>query len=384
MNVYFDNAATTKISENALNKMTEIMTEKFANPSSLSSAGFNAEKEILNAKKIISSYLNCQQNEVFFTSGATESINTVLNGIAKAYKRQGNHIITSTIEHPATFAPLEMLESEGISASYIETDENGRLNLDLLEKSITENTILVSIILVNNEIGTIQNVSEIGKIIKEKNSKTLFHVDAVQAVGKMEINVEKSKIDMLSASAHKFHGPKGIGVLYVKKGVKLLPFILGGGQQEGFRSGTENTEGIAAMAEALREDILTLKANHEKAYEIKKYLADKIITEIPNVKINGDSMEKSSPYILNVSFANIRSEVLLHSLEEKGILVSSGSACSSRSKKTSRVLKALKIEKAFENGTIRLSFSKYSSMAEASYFFEALKEIVPFLRKYNR
>ena len=375
MNIYFDNAATTKISELSLNKMIEVMTEKYANPSSLSSAGFMAEKEILSAKKIISSYLHCQQNEIFFTSGATESINTVLNGISKAYKRQGNHIITSTIEHPATLVPLANLENEGIITTYIETDEKGYLNLDMLEKSITDNTILVSIILVNNEIGTIQDVETIGKIIKEKNPKTLFHVDAVQGVGKMNINVEKSKIDMLSASGHKFHGPKGTGFLYVKKGVRLTPFIFGGGQQDGFRSGTENTEGICAMAEALKEDIESINENHENVYKIKNYLTEKILSEIPNTKTNGDSIENSSPYILNISFLNIRSEVLLHSLEDKGILVSSGSACSSKSKKASGVLKAINIDKAFENGTIRLSFSKYNTMEEAIYFLKRYKKL---------
>lgn len=383
MKVYFDNAATTRISKLSMQKMNDIMINNYGNPASAHNMGFEAEKEIINSKKILSGILGCKSSEIYFTSGGTESNNWVIEGIAKGYSRQGKHIISTKIEHPAILNPLKNLEENGFKVTYISVDNKGYINIDELKNCISSDTVLVSIMLTNNEAGTIQNIEEIGSIIKKKNQNTLFHTDAVQAFAKQKINVNKSKIDMLTASAHKFHGPRGIGILYIKEGIRIKPIILGGGQQNNMRSGTENTAGVAAMAVAAKENYDNLDQINLYIYKLKKALADGIL-QIPDTFINGDNLELSSPYILNVGFKNIRGQVLLNSLEQNKIFVSAGSACSSKNKHFSHVLTSMGIDKNIIEGSIRFSFSKYNTFEEVEFCIESLKKIVPILRKFNK
>ncbi len=365
MKVYFDNAASTKILPEAAQKMVEVMTDYYANPGASSVMGMEADNILKSSAKTISKLINADEKEIYFTSGGTEGDNWAIFGTAKGLKRRGKHIITTVIEHPAVSMPFKVLEEEGYEVTFLPVDEKGYINIEELKNAVREDTILVSIILINNEIGTIQNAEEIGKFIKEKNSNTLFHIDAVQAFGKYRIDVKKFKCDMLSVSAHKFNGPKGVGFFYMKKGVNVRPVLYGGGQQNNMRPGTENAAGAAAMAVAAEESYKNLEETNKKVFEIKKRIADRVLNEIEDTFINGDSIEKSSPYVLNIGFKNLRSEVLLHALEEKGVVVSAGSACNSRKKVQSSVLGAKTLE-------------------EADICVKALKETVPFLRRFNR
>ena len=384
MKVYFDNAASTKILPEAAQKMVEVMTDYYANPGASSVMGMEADNILKSSAKTISKLINADEKEIYFTSGGTEGDNWAIFGTAKGLKRRGKHIITTVIEHPAVSMPFKVLEEEGYEVTFLPVDEKGYINIEELKNAIREDTILVSIILINNEIGTIQNAEEIGKAIKEKNSNTLFHIDAVQAFGKYRIDVKKFKCDMLSVSAHKFNGPKGVGFFYMKKGVNVKPVLYGGGQQNNMRPGTENAAGAAAMAVAAEESYKNLEETNKKVFEIKKRIADRVLNEIEDTFINGDTIEKSSPYVLNIGFKNLRSEVLLHALEEKNVVVSAGSACNSRKKVQSSVLGALGLEDDDIQGSIRFSFSRFNTIEEADICVEALKETVPFLRRFNR
>ena len=384
MKVYFDNAASTKILPEAAQKMVEVMTDYYANPGASSVMGMEADNILKSSAKTISKLINADEKEIYFTSGGTEGDNWAIFGTAKGLKRRGKHIITTVIEHPAVSMPFKVLEEEGYEVTFLPVDEKGYINIEELKNAVREDTILVSIILINNEIGTIQNAEEIGKFIKEKNSNTLFHIDAVQAFGKYRIDVKKFKCDMLSVSAHKFNGPKGVGFFYMKKGVNVRPVLYGGGQQNNMRPGTENAAGAAAMAVAAEESYKNLEETNKKVFEIKKRIADRVLNEIEDTFINGDSIEKSSPYVLNIGFKNLRSEVLLHALEEKGVVVSAGSACNSRKKVQSSVLGALGLEDDDIQGSIRFSFSRFNTLEEADICVKALKETVPFLRRFNR
>ena len=384
MKVYFDNAASTKILPEAAQKMVEVMTDYYANPGASSVMGMEADNILKSSAKTISKLINADEKEIYFTSGGTEGDNWAIFGTAKGLKRRGKHIITTVIEHPAVSMPFKVLEEEGYEVTFLPVDEKGYINIEELKNAVREDTILVSIILINNEIGTIQNAEEIGKAIKEKNSNTLFHIDAVQAFGKYRIDVKKFKCDMLSVSAHKFNGPKGVGFFYMKKGVNVRPVLYGGGQQNNMRPGTENAAGAAAMAVAAEESYKNLEETNKKVFEIKKRIADRVLNEIEDTFINGDSIEKSSPYVLNIGFKNLRSEVLLHALEEKGVVVSAGSACNSRKKVQSSVLGALGLEDDDIQGSIRFSFSRFNTLEEADICVKALKETVPFLRRFNR
>ena len=382
--IYFDNAATTRAADEVAERVRYMLLENFGNPSAQSMMGVRAENELNDARKIMAKSINALPEEIYFTSGGTEDDNWAIFGTAEGYKRSGKHIITTSIEHPAVAEPMERLRQKGWDITVLDVDKNGYIDLDALMDSIREDTVLVSIILVNNEVGTIQDASAVGKLIKEKNPNTLFHADAVQAFGKYPIDVRKMNIDMLSMSGHKIHGPKGVGFFYMKKGLKVRPIIYGGGQERGQRSATENTPGIAGLAKAVELAMENMDASHEKVMEVKRTLAEGILRDIPKTHINGPSIEDASPYVLNVSFNGLRSEVLLHALEEKEIYVSAGSACSSKKKGGSHVLRSLGLSEERIEGAIRFSFCRYNTVDEAAACLEILKEKTAFLRKYMR
>ena len=382
--IYFDNAATTRALDEVADKVKYMLLENFGNPSSQNMAGVNAENEVIKARKIIAASINAEPDEIYFTSGGTESDNWAIFGTAKGYIRSGKHMITTAIEHPAVLQPMRELEKNGWDITILGVDEKGYINIDELKAAIREDTVLVSTILINNETGTIQNAEEISKAIKSVNPHTLYHVDAVQAYGKYSINVKKMGIDMLSVSGHKVHGPKGVGFFYMKKGLKVKPIIFGGGHERGQRSGTENTPSIVGLAEAVKIDMAEMDKAVEHIKLVKKTLAEGILNSIPMTYINGPSIEEGSPYVLNIGFEGLRSEVLLHSLEEKEIYVSAGSACNSKKKGASTVLSALGIDEKRIEGAIRFSFCRYNTVEEAEQCIEILKEKAAFLRKYMR
>ena len=382
--IYFDNAATTRALDEVADKVKYMLLENFGNPSSQNMAGVNAENEVIKARKIIAASINAEPDEIYFTSGGTESDNWAIFGTAKGYIRSGKHMITTAIEHPAVLQPMRELEKNGWDITILGVDEKGYINIDELKAAIREDTVLVSTILINNETGTIQNAEEISKAIKSVNPHTLYHVDAVQAYGKYTINVKKMGIDMLSVSGHKVHGPKGVGFFYMKKGLKVKPIIFGGGHERGLRSGTENTPSIVGLAEAVKIDMAEMDKAVENVKLVKKTLAEGILNSIPMTYINGPSIEEGSPYVLNIGFEGLRSEVLLHSLEEKEIYVSAGSACNSKKKGASTVLSALGIDEKRIEGAIRFSFCRYNTVEEAEQCIEILKEKAAFLRKYMR
>lgn len=384
MEVYFDSAATGKVLPEAVETMVKAMTEVYGNPSSASILGIEAGNVLKKSQEDIARIINAEPSEIYFTSGGTEGDNWAIFGTAYGYKRSGKHIITTNTEHPAINLPLEALKEEGFEIEKIGVDEKGYIDIEELKSKIRKDTILVSVILANNETGTVQDIEKIGQAVKEVNNDTLLHADAVQAFGKMKIDVKNSKIDMLSASGHKFGAPRGTGIFYMKKGLKVKPLMYGGGQQLNQRPGTENVAGAAAIAKAAEVCYKNLEENNEKIREIKKYIADRVLTEIPNTFINGDSIEKASPYVLNIGFMGLRSEVLLHALEAEGIYVSAGSACNSKKKVRSSVLSAMGKSDEEIEGSIRLSFSKFNTMEEAEYAVEKLKEQATLLRRFNR
>lgn len=385
MQAYLDNAATTRPFECVRDIMVRTLDVDYGNPSSMHIKGVEAERYIKEAKEKIAKTLKVDSKEIVFTSGGTESNNLALIGAAMANKRQGNHIITTKIEHPSVHNPLIFLEENGFEVTYLDVNENGRIDMLELSNAITENTCIVSIMMVNNEMGSVQDVSTISKLIKEKNSDILFHVDAIQAYGKYHIYPKRMGIDLLSISGHKIHGPKGIGALYIRDRVKMKPIVFGGGQQKGMRSGTENVPGIAGLGVAAEE----IYKNHEEKvkhlYTLKQALMDGV-KEIPDVVVNGIGVgiENTAPHVLSVSFAGIRSEVLLHALEERGIYVSSGSACASNHPALSGTLKAIKVKKELLDCTLRFSFSVTTRMEEIEYTIEVLKELLPMLRRFTR
>ena len=312
--IYFDNAATTRALPAVAEKMSTMLCEQYGNPASVSAMGLAAEKEIRNAAEIIARGIHCKYDEVFFTSGGTEGDNWAIYGTAEGYKRQGQHFITTEIEHPAVKNPMKLLEEKGAEVTWLKVDRQGHISLEELANAIRPDTVLVSTILVNNETGTVQDAAAIGKLIKEKNPQCLYHVDAVQAFGKYPIDVEKMKIDLLTMSGHKIHGPKGVGMLYMRKGLKVKPLMLGGGQQRGQRPGTENGPGAAALGVACDEAFKSMKESIAHVREVKQTLLEGILA-LPDTQLNGDSLEEASPYVLNVTFKGLRSEVLLHALE---------------------------------------------------------------------
>ncbi|MBQ2117042.1 MAG: cysteine desulfurase [Lachnospiraceae bacterium] len=381
--VYLDNSATTRCLPSVATLMTKIMCEDYGNPSSMHRKGMEAEKYIKWSKEIIARNLKVQEKEILFTSGGTESDNIALIGGAMANARAGRHIITTRIEHPAVLQTCAYLEEQGFEVTYLPVDKNGVIRLADLEKAITRNTIIVSIMHVNNEIGSIQPIAEAGKLIKHINPNTLFHVDAVQGFGKFKIYPKRMNIDMLSVSAHKIHGPKGVGFLYINEKAKVRPIIFGGGQQKGMRSGTENVPAIAGMAQAVDEIYTDMEQKVAHLYEIKERFINGV-RKIDGTKINGLTGLESAPHVVSVSIQGIRSEVMLHALEDRGIYVSAGSACASNKPQVSATLKAIGVEKQYLDSTLRFSFSSFTTVEEIDYTISQMYDIIPMLRRYTR
>ncbi len=383
MEVYLDNSATTACFEDAAQLMHRILCEDYGNPSSLHHKGVEAEAYLRYANETFAKILKVNEKEIFFTSGGTESDNIALVGAAMANHRTGRHLITTKIEHPAVLQPMSYLENQGFEVTYLSVDRQGKISLEELEQAVRSDTILVSVMYTNNEIGSVQPIAEAGALIKRKNPQTLFHVDAVQGFGKTRIYPGKMHIDMLSASGHKIHGPKGIGLLYVRDGAKVSPIMYGGGQQRGLRSGTENLPGIAGFAKAAELVYQDLEQDVDRMYGLRAKLTDGIKT-IPDVVINGCPGSEGAPHIVSASFRGVRSEVLLHALEERGIYVSAGSACAAHKPQPSATLRAIGVEKELLEATIRFSLSGFTTEEEIAYTCQNLEEMVPNLRRYTR
>ncbi|MBQ3905492.1 MAG: cysteine desulfurase [Lachnospiraceae bacterium] len=388
MEVYLDNSATTQVFPEVAEAMTQIMCLKYGNPSSMHLKGMEAENQIRKAKETLAGILKCTEKEILFTSGGTESDNLALRGVAEAYKRRGKHLITTMIEHPAILQTMKYLEEQGFEVTYLPVDGSGRIRLEDLQAALREDTILVSIMHTNNEVGAQQPIAEAGALIKKYNPEILFHVDAVQGFGKAKVLPKKMNVDLLSVSGHKIHGPKGIGFLYVADKVRLKPILFGGGQQGNLRSGTENVPGIAGMAMAAKKLYDAYDADIDKLTQLKALMIEGL-RQIENVQINGllpeaPNGEGTAPHIVSASFRGVRSEVLLHALEEKGIYVSAGSACSSHKPQPSATLKAMGVEKVLLESTIRFSFSVFTTQEELEYTLSVLRELVPMLRMYTR
>ncbi len=383
MEIYLDNSATTMVRPEVAKLMYEIMTKDYGNPSSMHIKGVQAERYLREAKEIFAGILKVSEKEIFFTSGGTEGDNMAIIGAALAGRRRGRHIITTVIEHPAVLESCAFLEKNGFEVTYLPVNAAGQVEPDTLKASLRDDTILVSVMYVNNEIGAIEPVSELGRIIKEYNKDILFHVDAVQAFGKFRIHPYKENIDMLTMSSHKIHGPKGVGAIFIKDKTKIQPIALGGGQQKGMRSGTENVPGIAGMAMAAKELYDKFDEDVNRLYELKEYFVREI-TGIEGATVNGLTGRDSAPHVVSVSFDGItKSEVLLHALEDKGIYISSGSACSSNKPSLSSTLKAIGIKNDLLYATLRFSFSVFTTKEELEYTINAVKELLPVLRKYR-
>lgn len=381
--VYLDNSATTRCSERAKDLMVKVLMEDYGNPSSLHMKGVEAENYIKEAKKKIAKTLKVDEKEILFTSGGTESNNTALIGAALANKRAGNHIITTSIEHASVSAVTGYLEELGFRVTYLKVDADGIISLDELREAVCEDTILVSMMMVNNEIGAVEPVEEAVKIIKAKNPDTLVHVDAIQAYGKYRIFPKKLGIDMLSVSGHKIHAPKGTGFLFIKDKTKVKPLIYGGGQQKGMRSGTENVPGVAALGEAAEEIYENFEEKIDHLYQIKQRFVEGVL-KIEGVSVNGKTGRDSAPQIVSVSIDGVRSEVMLHTLEDRKIYVSAGSACSSNKPSVSHTLTNIGLKNNLLDSTIRFSFSVHTTEEEIDYALEVMNEVVPKLRRYTR
>lgn len=373
MFVYLDNSATTKPRESVIKEMNLMLSQDYANPSSLHRMGLNVEKKIKKSRDVISNYLKIKSSELFFTSGGTESNNIAIQGIIEANKNKGRHIISSKIEHPSVLNILKDYEMKGFDITYLDVDEYGIININQLEEFLNEDTILISIMMVNNEVGSIQPIDEIKKIINKKKLKTLLHVDGIQALGKIDFNIKKLGIDSFSFSGHKIYGPKGIGGLYIREGLNIKPILFGGNQEKGIRSGTENTPGIIGLYKSIEKLIDNDKEENNNIRELKYYFVDKIKENISNIKINSLLNEKAAPHIVNISFLNTRGEVLLHFLENDNIYVSTGSACSSKNDRSSHVLKAMNLNGLEIESAIRFSFSIYNTKEQIDYVIERLK-----------
>ena len=383
MEAYLDNSATTCVYQETADLVCDLMVNHYGNPSAMHQKGVEAEQYIRTAQETLAKILKVKEKEIFFTSGGTESDNWALVGTAMANKRTGNHIITSAIEHPAVSAPLAFLEEQGFRITRLPVNKEGLVDVNELEEAITPETILVSIMYVNNEIGSVEPIGEIGRRIKAKNPKTYFHVDAIQAFGKYRIYPKRMGIDMLSVSGHKIHGPKGSGFLYIDEKVKIRPLILGGGQQAGMRSGTDNVPGIAGLGVAAKMVYTDFDEKIEHMYQLKERLAEGFL-KLPDVRLNGMEIREGAPQILSASFLGVRSEVLLHTLEEKGIYVSAGSACSSHKRKAAGTLSAMGMEAAQRESTLRFSFSEENTFEEVDYALEVIGQVLPMLRRYSR
>ena len=378
--IYLDNAATTKVAGEVVEAMLPYFTENYGNPSSVYSFASKNKEAITAQREIIADALGAKANEIYFTAGGSESDNWALKATAEAYKDKGNHIITTKIEHHAILHTAEYLEKNGFEVTYLDVDENGMVRLEDLKAAIRPTTILISIMFANNEIGTIEPIKEIGAIAKEHG--ILFHTDAVQAFGQVSINVDECNVDMLSASGHKLNGPKGIGFLYIRKGVKIRSFVHGGGQERKRRAGTENVPGIVGIGTATARAIRTMEERTKKEAELRDYLISRVLEEVPYTKLNGHP-ERRLPNNANFSFRFIEGESLLIMLDMKGICASSGSACTSGSLDPSHVLLAIGLPHEIAHGSLRLTLSEETTKEEIDYVVESIKEIVTKLRNMS-
>lgn len=386
MEVYLDNSATTRVFPQVAELMTKIMCEDYGNPSSLHKKGVEAEQYLREARETLARIMKVSEKEILFTSGGTESDNMALRGCVKANSRRGNHIITTQVEHPAILNTVAYLESEGYRVTYLPVDESGRIRLEDLHRAMTPETILVSIMHTNNEVGARQPIEEAGSLIKQMNPQTLFHVDAVQGFGKAKIYPKKLHVDLMSVSSHKIHGPKGVGFLYIGDKVKIQPILFGGGQQQNLRSGTDNVPGIAGMAKAAQMMYENLEEDIARLYRLKKLFIEEM-SKIDGTWVNGlvnGGIEGTAPHIVSVSIEGVRSEVLLHALEDKGIFVSAGSACSAHKPQPSATLKAMGLNKELLGSTLRFSFSVFTTEEEILYTLQQMYVMIPMLRRYIR
>lgn len=378
MEVYFDNAATTRVAPEVRALVDQVMDVDYGNPSSLHAKGAIASKYVNDARETISRTLKCEPKEILFTSGGSESNNMALIGGAYANDRRGKHIISTRIEHASVYNPLLYLEKQGFEITFLPVDQNGVVDLDALRQALRPDTILVSVMMVNNEIGAVEPIEEIGAIIKKYNHEILFHVDAIQAYGKLKISVNRAMIDLLSVSGHKIHGPKGVGFLYIRDKVKISPLIYGGGQQRDLRSGTENVPGIAGLAKAAQLMYDDYNVKNDALKNVKEAFLEQV-TKLEGVfSHSGDA-----PHIVSISFQGIaRAETLLHALEAKGVYCSAGSACSSNHPAISGTLKAIGLEEEYLHATLRFSFSVYSTLEEVEYAVRVIAEEYPRLRGF--
>ncbi len=393
MSIYLDNSATTRTFDEVTEYMTRIMKENFGNPSSMHMAGVNAEKEVKIARETIAKILKADEKEIIFTSGGTESDNLALIGCALANRRAGSHLITTKVEHPAVLETMKYLEEQGFSVTYLDTESDGRVNPETLKNALTDQTILVSVMHVNNEIGAVNDIETLSGIVKSYNPAVLFHTDAVQSFGKLNVNPKKLKADLVSVSAHKIHGPKGVGFLYVKDGTKIRPILFGGGQQKGMRSGTENVPGIAGMGLAAKLSYQDFESKTGAMYDLKRYFVEELLN-LDGVSINGivtdggkitdEAVRQTAPHIVSASFEGIRAEVLLHALEAKGIYVSSGSACASNKPAVSNTLLAIGLPQKLLDSTLRFSMSAETTREEIDTTLEVLADELPKLRRFIR
>ncbi|MCR5054950.1 MAG: cysteine desulfurase [Lachnospiraceae bacterium] len=383
MEVYLDNAATTRCSDAAAEIMKEVLTKDYGNPSAMHHMGVVAEKYVTQARKTIAKSLKVKDKEIYFTSGGTESNNLAIKGVLAANKRAGKHIITTEVEHPSVYNVFKELETKGYSVTYLPVDKDGLVSVSAVLGAVRDDTSLVSIMHVNNEVGAVEPVSELSKMIKGNNSNVIFHVDAIQSYGKLPLLPERSGIDMLSVSGHKIHGPKGSGFIYISDKVKVSPEHLGGGQERGMRSGTENVPAIAGLGEAVREIFEDEAAYRSTLRSLKEELIN-ALRDIDGVILNGRTDASSAPHILSVTVPGVRSEVLLHALEDAGIYVSAGSACSSNHPAPSRTLTAMGLSPQNVESTIRISLSRYNTSEDISYAAAAMRKIIPQLKKFVR
>lgn len=383
MEAYLDNSATTAVSPEVIELVAKTMKEDYGNPSSMHKKGIEAEKYIRNAKQVIAKALKVKEKEIIFTSGGTESNNLALLGMAEANKRAGRHIIAGSIEHPSVLNTIKYLKEHDFDITWLPVDEHGHIKIEDLKKNLRADTILVSVMYVNNEIGALQPIEEISRIIKEYSPHALFHTDAVQAFGKYRIYPKKSGIDALSVSGHKIHAPKGIGFLYVSEYAKIRPILFGGGQQKGMRSGTDNVPGIAGIGEAVKRAYDNFDEKTEGIYGLKDYFIDRLL-ELENVKVHSQKGRAGAPHIINASFLGVRSEVMLHALEDRNIYVSAGSACSSNHPHISETLLGVGLLPEEIDSALRFSLCEYTSKQELDYTIDNIRELLPVLRKFTK
>lgn len=382
MEAYFDNSATTKCYDEVKDIVMKTMMEDYGNPSAMHQKGVEAEQYIKEATERIAKTLKASEKEIYFTSGGTESNNWALMGAAMANRRVGNRIITTVVEHPAVSEPVRFLEEQGFDVVRLSVDRQGVISMEELERALTPETIVVSTMFVNNEIGAVEPVEAIGKLVHEKCPKALYHVDAIQAYGKYEIYPKKMNIDLMSVSGHKIHGPKGVGFLYISEKVRINPLILGGGQQKGMRSGTDNVPGIAGLGVAAQKVYGRLEANREHLYELKRYFTEQL-QSLDEVIIHGMPVDEGAPQIINAAFLGVGSEVLLHTLEDRGIYISAGSACSTHKRAKSPTLTAIHAPKETLDCSVRFSFAEDNTKEQIDYTMAVLREVLPVLRRYR-